>query len=374
MTSRSVDNNGYITIARNPISRSGIFQYLGSQLPGGDPDRVYNVYRPEEEFSDPEALASFRMIPLINDHAMLGAGQLPAEQKGIHGSTGEEISFEDGVLYSNLRIFSKTLQDLVGAGKKALSVGMRCVFEKSSGVFDGQAYDYVQRKLRGNHLALVIEGRAGPEISVLDHTIAFDHFDLTLDKGDDKMADEAEKTEAKSGMTLEEACAVLNEIVPMVKKLTEAMASTDKGADTPAENAALDEDTKEKDGDTKEKAEDADDKEKDKAMDAIEARLKRVEGRTEKDLLASLAKRESIARQVAEVVGTFDYAAMDAADIVSYGIKKLGLTAAAGQERGTLEGYLAGRKATGTKATFAMDGQVKKSGLLEKRLTGQKGV
>ena len=51
------DENGYITIPKNPISKSGVFQYLGKSIsPELEPDKVYNVWRPEEELNNPETI------------------------------------------------------------------------------------------------------------------------------------------------------------------------------------------------------------------------------------------------------------------------------------------------------------------------------
>ena len=70
-SARQIDNNDYVTIENNPISRSGIFQYLGKQIDAGAvPDKIYNVYRPDEEFNE-EAINSFKLLPWIDDHVML---------------------------------------------------------------------------------------------------------------------------------------------------------------------------------------------------------------------------------------------------------------------------------------------------------------
>ena len=126
MTAQERDQNGYITIERNPISRVGVFPYLGKNISTEcEPEKIYSVYRPAEELADPEAMKSFELVPLINDHVMLGAGFTPAEEKGIQGTTGEKLVFEDGVLYAPLKIFSETLKNLIASGKKALSLGYR---------------------------------------------------------------------------------------------------------------------------------------------------------------------------------------------------------------------------------------------------------
>lgn len=126
MSSREVDESGYITIEENPISRVGVFPYLGKNISTEcEPDKIYNVLRPPEELGDPETMKSFGMIPLINDHVMLGEGHTPAEEKGVHGTTGQRLSFKDGILYAPLRIFSTVLKSLIDSGKKELSLGYR---------------------------------------------------------------------------------------------------------------------------------------------------------------------------------------------------------------------------------------------------------
>lgn len=201
MTQRDIDINGYITVEKNPISRCGVFPYLGRSISSDlEPDKIYYVLRPPEELSDPEAMASFRMAPLIDDHEMLGEGFTPVEEKEAHGTLGENISFENGILYATLRIWSKKVKELLASGKKALSLGYRVgEWEKKAGVFNGQAYEFIQRKIRGNHIALVDEARMGKDIAVLDG-FAFDSFEVEIG---DNMAEDAglaSKYEAKKRM------------------------------------------------------------------------------------------------------------------------------------------------------------------------------
>lgn len=171
MSARTYDLNGWFEVDRNPISRVGVFPYSGAQIGAPDPDRIYRVYRPAEELSDPEAMASFRLCPIVDDHTMLGEGATPAETKGVAGVIGEGLTFEGDVLYSNLKVFSDTLAQKIKNGKTELSCGYRCVYDFTPGVWNGQEYDVVQRRIRGNHLALVDEGRMGPGVAVLDHMV-----------------------------------------------------------------------------------------------------------------------------------------------------------------------------------------------------------
>jgi hypothetical protein len=53
----------------------------------------------------------------------------------------------------------------VEQGKRELSCGYECELEEKPGVTaDGQRYDAIQRNIRGNHVALVTKGRAGPDV------------------------------------------------------------------------------------------------------------------------------------------------------------------------------------------------------------------
>lgn len=175
MTERLYDINGWFEVPRNPLSKVGVFPYLGRSIGAPEPDRIYMVYRPEEELSDPETIASFRLSPFVDDHTMLGDdeadGLTPAEQKGVHGVIGERVAYdpEKRTLYGNLKVFSKALSNRIKNGKREISCGYRCAYEARHGVFEGQRYDYIQRHIRGNHLALVDQGRMGPDVRVLDH-------------------------------------------------------------------------------------------------------------------------------------------------------------------------------------------------------------
>ncbi len=175
MTERLYDINGWFEVPRNPLSKVGVFPYMGRSIGAPEPDRVYMVYRPEEELSDPETVASFRLSPFVDDHTMLGDdeadGLTPAEQKGVHGVIGERVAYDPGdrTLYGNLKVFSKALSNRIKHGKREISCGYRCAYEQRHGVFEGQRYEYIQRHIRGNHLALVDQGRMGPDVRVLDH-------------------------------------------------------------------------------------------------------------------------------------------------------------------------------------------------------------
>jgi len=335
-SARLFDTNGWFEVKGNPISKVGVFVYAGSQLPGApDPGQMYRVYRPAEELSDPECIASFRLLPWINDHKMLGDEELdltPAEKKGVHGVIGEDVYFEAPYLRGNLKVFSQSLANLIEAGKRELSPGYRCTYEWTPGVFDGQAYDCVQRTIRGNHLALVMSGRTGPDVAVLDEAPT-DQEPPTSAK-EPSMADET-KGEGGSSMTLEDAVAAIKSLAPAITALL-ALAG---GA--PAEKpAATDEETPKDTPD--------DDPEKKKGMPAMDAKDKPAAAaqavdaqKLVREAMAAAKRRDALAGKVSEHVGTFDAADMTEDEVAAYGCEKLGLKVAKGQEVAAITGYLA---------------------------------
>lgn len=353
-SARQYDGNGWFEVKANPISKAGVFPYSGRQLglTGPEADRIYQVLRPPEELADPECIDSFKLIPWVDEHTMLGPNAqaltdraLPAEAKGVQGVIGEEVFFKDGVLYANIKAFSATLAELIQAGKKELSAGYRCIYDIAQGVWNGQAYDAIQRKIRGNHLALVTEGRMGPDVAVMDRlTFTFDAKDITM----------ANETAAAGGeMTLKELADMVKAIAPQLATLQEAVAAmTAAGNAAPAAPA----------GDAPKNAMTAaggegtpagtvsKDEDMTQAMDAalgkigaLEKRIAELTAGGERAVLSQIAKRDALAKSLSAHVGTFDHAEKTYDDVVKYGCEKLGIKVDAGHEAAALSGYLQAR-------------------------------
>ncbi|WP_058913331.1 DUF2213 domain-containing protein [Entomohabitans teleogrylli] len=359
-TKRVYDVNGWAEIRDNPILRAGIFEYLGRNLPGApDPNKVYRVWRPEEELEDPECAASFRLLPWIDEHppGLLGEeedGYTPPEDAGVHGTIGERVYYRDGVLLGNIKLFSAALAGLVAAGKKELSPGYRARYEYKpgiapSGVAKGKPYDVIQRRPRGNHLASVLEGRQGPSVAVLDG--------ITLDAKDLYMADEntentpvvATDGETASTVSLEEGMKIFLTMLPVLQKLIAATSETPAEpapAETPAtadNDQTLDNDDEEDDGTQDSEDGDGDDKTAVAVtLDAMDKRIRSVETNSVKWMMRELNNRNVLVNRLSPHVGTFDAKDMTTAEVASYGLKKLGISAPKGQEMTYLSGYLSG--------------------------------
>lgn len=342
-TNRQSDINGFVEIKANPISKVGVFQYLGAQIdPDGSGglirDKIYNVYRPEEELSNPDTLDSFRLLPWTDEHAMLGRpeeGLTAPEDQGVQGVIGENVFFEDGYLKANLKIFSTELAQLIDSGKKELSIGYRCLYDISAGEYNGVEYDAVQRNIRGNHVALVEEGRSGHDVAVLDQ------FKFTFDTKGLKM------TENRPDDVIDEDDVVeIKDLVEMVRELKrghdlilERLNAGASSEDDEEEEAKEDlDDAKQDLDDAREDIEEAkrevedEDKEERLAMDSIKSIVKHID------------QRDSLAKRLSTHIGVFDHSTMTVKEVAQYAAKKLKLSPAKGYELAMVEGFLKGAR------------------------------
>lgn len=347
------DENGFIHIKDNPISKSGVFQYLGKNIsPDLEPDKVYDVYRSEEELNNPETIESFKLTPWIPYHEMLGDKYTDAEDVGVQGVTGEDVYFKDGTLFSNLKLFGNSLKQLIKDGLEELSCGFGCLWTVVDGVSpDGKKYQATQTRIRGNHLASVPNGRMGKQVAVaMDRVIfALDNLNLEPKPNGDIM-------------TLEEAMA-------KIKKLEDQIAEDKKSAQDvkdkeDKEKEKLAEDKKPEKGVDPfpdKKAEDLhkDDEKDDKKSGMDSAIIKLTETVTAmaediknikssavdaNSVVKSLSKKNALADKASAVVGAFDHSDMDEQAVAKYALEKIGMACDSGEEVSTLNGYLAARK------------------------------
>lgn len=383
MTNRVIDDNGYMTIKNNPVSRAGVFQYLAKSVDPDhpSPNQLVNVYRPAEELQKPECLDSFKTLPIIDDHAMLGDGKngtVAPEKKVTHGITGEGVDFRGDVLYSDIKIFSNGLQKSIQSGKRGLSLGYRCNYEKRSGSFAGKSYDYVQRDLRGNHLALV--DRPRNDVYVLDEStpsMTFDHLDLSITEKETTMPVDKEALDA-----------ALKPVMDAMDALTKRLDAKDEAEKKieAEEKAALDKKAKDEEANKdKDKDKDIETKVEDgkKAMDAMDVALKDTQKALKdtqdaletvkkdgmKSLLKEMSQRTDLAAKVTPLVGTFDASEMTVHEVAKYAVDKLKLTCDSGHEVSAINAYLAARITQGGGKSVSFDSKdAPKSGAMDEAL------
>lgn len=153
-------SNGWMRIDGR-ITRTGVFTY---RLPGGKVRRELRL--PDEVFKT-DAMQSFALVPVTDEHppAMLDAHNTKDYARGsVAGTLRKDGEFVAGELLITDAALIKKLED----GKaREISCGYNCDLDETPGVTsDGLRYDAIQRNIRGNHVAIVPKGRAGPEARV----------------------------------------------------------------------------------------------------------------------------------------------------------------------------------------------------------------
>ena len=156
---------GYLLCLNVPVARTGTQDYLPEELGLPSGSSFVSVYRPEEEVFSPETIASFEGMPVTNDHPPDGVdvSNIRALQKGHAHNVRRGTGDESDLLLADLIITDPGLIDLIlEEGKREISCGYTYELCEENG-------QYIQRKIRGNHVAVVDAGRAGPRVSIKDH-------------------------------------------------------------------------------------------------------------------------------------------------------------------------------------------------------------
>lgn len=163
-----------ILIALNvPIARTGVQKYLPSEVPLDDPeqyagpDGLIDVYRDPGEVFSPPTVASFEGKPVADGHPSTPDNKIHVEDIGLLGrghmqnvrrGAGDEVND----LVADLFITDPMLSDQVERNeKREVSCGYDCDFVPEN----GKVY---QRKIIGNHVAIVPRGRAGSSVAIKD--------------------------------------------------------------------------------------------------------------------------------------------------------------------------------------------------------------
>ena len=401
-SAKQFDINGFFEVMSNPVSKVGVFPYLGKNIPqeveNGNSAKFFNVYRPASELADPACVASLRLKPWIVDHTMIGdgtGGTKQIEEKLARGVTGERGFFDpdddDGTLKTNIMCWSEFLATAIAAGKAELSLGYRCVYEYAPGVFKGVPYTYVQRRIRFNHLATVNDGRMGPEVAVMDGLSTLEKQAMSkkakeaLIKAKSKTlagvtrnrlmafamdAEEAiEKGEDADG-ELASAVETIKKVTPLLEALEEAKAvgeSDEVGMDDDGTPSTPVGDTAQMPSDERQGAQnglgeegksgkDKPEPPEGKGMDAaevarvVDAAVKKAvqamgRGMDARDVVKVVADRDALVKKVTPYIADFARVAvaMDAQDVAEYAVKTLEIPTTKGQEVTALQAWLHNR-------------------------------
>ena len=242
-TARTFDENGYLHVSTSNITKEQVVPYVGDTIPGWqeiglEPKAIYQIYRPADEIE--KAAETFNGLPLSLDHWEMDADNLPKDK--IVGSLGTDAAFDAPYLTNSLTVTDADAIAKIKSGEfRDLSAGYLCDVEMTSGIFDGKHYDGRMKNIRGNHVALVREGRAGHDVRVADSAMKGGDnmdkwktlfFELTeaLKNGGDMPMEEIKKEEI-----VKESAPDMTNTAPAVENAPEVEAKDEEPVDVLAD-------------------------------------------------------------------------------------------------------------------------------------------
>lgn len=171
LSSRELTAEGYMVARNCTLARTGVQTYrayeLGLDAEGMDPMRVIRLHRPAEEVFDGQSMASFESKPVTIEHPPVAVTADNWEQ--LAKGEARDVCRMGEMMCGTLMIKSKDAIDAVQSGKNQLSNGYTFDLDMTPGTtFNGQAYDGVQRNIRGNHIAIVDAARCGSACRIAD--------------------------------------------------------------------------------------------------------------------------------------------------------------------------------------------------------------
>ena len=168
-SARSTDDNGFLHVSSSHITKATVNPYYGREIPGWEeeglePDAVYYGLRDPEELQ--KSVPTWPGLPLHIEHH-IDSAEDPARLTRV-GAVGD-ASWKAPYIDASLTVWNGDAIEAIEDGSfKELSCAYRYDPDFTPGQYEGIPYDFVMRNIRGNHVALVEEGRAGPDVVVAD--------------------------------------------------------------------------------------------------------------------------------------------------------------------------------------------------------------
>lgn len=175
-SARSTDENGFLHVASSHITKATVNPYYGREIPGWreaglDPEAVYYGFRDPEELK--KSLSTWQGLPLHIEHHVDSAEE-PARLTRV-GAVGR-ADWNAPYVDAPLTVWDgEAIAAIEDGSFRELSCAYRYDPDFTPGRYEGVEYDFIMRNIRGNHVALVEEGRAGPDVVVADaNTVIMD--------------------------------------------------------------------------------------------------------------------------------------------------------------------------------------------------------
>lgn len=183
-THREYTDEGFLRVPGR-VAKTGTQQYLRRELGlDGDPNAVVTVYRPPEEVFSEDSLATYNAADITVHHpkTLVNSKTFKYATAGVVASAGRR---DGDFVVCDLLIKDAEAIQRVESGLAELSAGYTAEYVEEKGVTaDGVEYDFVQRDIKINHVALVPAARAGRQARIFDQDRKeIEMSKVTLDSG-----------------------------------------------------------------------------------------------------------------------------------------------------------------------------------------------
>lgn len=157
---------GYLTVDA-PITRPGVFPYQRN-----DGSVQMEAKLPDDVFSD-LTIRSARSKAVTDGHPNEPV-TLANHSLYSKGLSHTDSRVENGMLMVSFTVTDAALIEKIMSGdQREISIGFLSDVIVESGNYKGDNYEYVQRNIDINHIAIVEQGRAGPDVSIRNDSSAW---------------------------------------------------------------------------------------------------------------------------------------------------------------------------------------------------------
>jgi hypothetical protein len=165
VTSREYTDEGFLKVPGR-VARVGIQEYLAGELGlPGNPSRIVRVMRPSEEVFNDTSLATYATSDVTVEHppVMVDASTFKSVSVGV---VVDKARVDGDFVVADLIVKDKAAIASIESGKVQLSAGYSAVYDDN--VPEGADYEFIQRDIKINHVALVDRARAGHQARLFD--------------------------------------------------------------------------------------------------------------------------------------------------------------------------------------------------------------
>lgn len=179
---RTLDAFGRLHTSLVNISKANICPYYGREIPdykelGLDADKVYRLYRDPKELE--KGAATSNGVQLLSKHIPVSPNE--PQKEVVAGCTGNDAVFKAPYLMNTLTVWdAEDITGIESGDKKELSCGYSYKPVMQNGTVNGEAYDGVMTNIVFNHVAIVEQGRAGPDVVVGDSQFVLSNPELKM--------------------------------------------------------------------------------------------------------------------------------------------------------------------------------------------------